>query len=151
MGDFVSAEACFNAIKGMRTLSTRLEKHQENSLKVFEYLEKKKLVKEIYFLPDKKNIHHKLWKKYFNLSNGLITFSVTKTNQIESFIDRLNFFKIGFSWGGYESLILPLNEIKPSLKNYKKSVYWFRIHIGLESADDLIKDLERGFKNYEKK
>ena len=80
-----------------------------------------------------------------------ITFSVTKTNQIESFIDHLNFFKIGFSWGGYESLILPLNEIKPSLKNYKKSVYWFRIHIGLESADDLIKDLERGFKNYEKK
>ena len=49
------------------------------------------------------------------------------------------------------SLILPLNETKPSLKNYKKSVYWFRIHIGLESADDLIKDLERGFKNYEKK
>ena len=37
------------------------------------------------------------------------------------------------------------------LKNYKKSVYWFRVHIGLESADDLIKDLERGFKNYEKK
>ena len=151
VGDFVSAEACFNAIKGMRTLSTRLEKHQENSLKVFEYLETKKLVKEIYFLPDKKNIHHKLWKKYFNLSNGLITFSVAKINKIESFIDHLNFFKIGFSWGGYESLILPLNETKPSLKNYKKSVYWFRIHIGLESADDLIKDLERGFKNYEKK
>ena len=42
VGDFVSAEACFNAIKGMRTLSTRLEKHQENSLKVFEYLETKK-------------------------------------------------------------------------------------------------------------
>ena len=108
-------------------------------------------INEIYFLPDKKNIYHKLWKKYFKLGNGLITFSIKKFNNIESFIDNLTFFKIGFSWGGYESLILPLNEIKPSIKNYKKSVYWFRIHIGLESADDLIKDLERGFENYEKK
>ena len=151
LGDFVSSEACFNAIKGLRTLSTRLEKHQENALKVFNYLETKKSVKEIYFLPDKKNIYNKLWKKYFKLFNGLLTFSIKKINKIESFIDHLTFFKIGFSWGGYESLILPLNETKPSLKNYKKSVYWFRIHIGLESADDLIKDLEQGFKNYEKK
>ncbi len=150
LGDFVSSEACFNAIKGLRTLSTRLEKHQENSLKVFKYLETKKSVKEIYFLPDKKNIYHNLWKKYFKLSNGLLTFSLKKINNIESFIDHLTFFKIGFSWGGYESLILPLKVTKPSLKNYKKSLYWFRIHIGLESADDLIKDLERGFKNYEK-
>ena len=151
LGDFVSSEACFNAIKGLRTLSTRLEKHQENALKVFNYLETKKSVKEIYFLPDKKNIYNKLWKKYFKLCNGLLTFSIKKINKIEAFIDHLTFFKIGFSWGGYESLILPLNETKPSLKNCKKSVYWFRIHIGLESADDLIKDLERGFKNYEKK
>ena len=149
LGDFVSAEACFNAIKGMRTLSTRLEKHQENSLKVFEYLETKKVVKEIYFLPDKRNIYHKLWKKYFNLSNGLITFSVAKMNKIESFIDQLNFFKIGFSWGGYESLIIPINNLKPTKKMSKKKEYWFRIHVGLESSSDLINDLEKAFRNYE--
>ncbi len=151
LGDFVSAESCYTAIRGLRTLSLRLEEHQKNAIKVFQFLKKIECVRKIYFLPDEKNIYHKLWKKYFKTANGLITFSINKENSIESFVDSLNFFKIGFSWGGYESLILPLNQLKPLTKDYKNSFYWFRIHIGLESTDDLIKDLQKGFKNYEKK
>ena len=70
---------------------------------------------------------------------------------VEKFLDNLTLFKIGFSWGGYESLILPLSQIKPSDKDYKNSLNWFRIHVGLESTEDMIIDLKKGFCNYDKK
>ena len=91
-----------------------------------------------------------LWKKYYSISNGLITFSIIRKKLINKFVDKLRLFKIGFSWGGYESLILPINNLKPSQKLNIKSKYWFRIHVGLESTIDLINDLESAFKNYEK-
>ena len=81
----------------------------------------------------------------------MITFGIEKKVGVEKFLDSLSLFKIGFSWGGYESLILPLNQLKPEIKNYKNSLNWFRIHIGLESTEDMIIDLKKGFDNYEKK
>ena len=74
-----------------------------------------------------------------------------KTKKIEFFIDNLELFKIGFSWGGFESLILPINQIKPTAKKLDDHFFWFRIHIGLESPLDMINDLENGFKSYEEK
>ena len=65
------------------------------------------------------------------------------------FIDNLNLFKIGFSWGGYESLIIPINNLRPTKKLSKKDEYWFRIHVGLESSSDLIDDLQEAFRTYE--
>ena len=62
MGDFVSSESCFYALRGLRTLSVRLKKHEENALKIFKFLKKKKIVKEIYFLPDKKYLSQTLEK-----------------------------------------------------------------------------------------
>ncbi len=149
-GDFVSPESCYVAIRGMRTLKIRLKNHQENALKVFQFLKEKKTVKNIYFLPDKDNKYHKLWKKYFKSANGLITFSIKKKKNISLFIDSLKLLKIGFSWGGYESLILPINKLNPTIKNYKSDLFWFRIHVGLESSIDIIKDLKNGFQKYEK-
>ena len=150
LGDYVSPESCFHATKGLKTLKLRIEKHIENADKIFNYLKSKKIVKKILYLPDQKNKFHELWKKYHKQSNGLITFSIHKKKNIELFIDKLKIFKIGFSWGGYESLIIPISNLKPTKKLSKKSEYWFRIHVGLESCSDLINDLEKAFKNYEK-
>ena len=149
LGDYVSSESCFQASKGLKTLKLRFEKHGENAEKVFKYLKTKKIVKKILYLPDPRNKFHILWKKYHKLNNGLITFSIHKKKNISSFIDKLNLFKIGFSWGGYESLILPIENLKPSKKMSKNNEYWFRIHVGLESYSDLINDLEKAFRNYE--
>ena len=149
LGDYVSSESCFQASKGLKTLKLRVEKHGENAEKVFKYLKTKKIVKKILYLPDPRNKFHILWKKYHKLNNGLITFSIHKKKNISSFIDKLNLFKIGFSWGGYESLILPIENLKPSKKMSKNNEYWFRIHVGLESYSDLINDLEKAFRNYE--
>ena len=151
IGDFVSSENCQLAIRGLRTLDSRLKEHQKNALEIFLHLQTKKCIKKILYLPDKNNKYFGLWKKYFHCSNGLITFAIEKKGSIEKFLDPLHFFKIGFSWGGYESLILPLNQIKPGIKNYNNSYFWFRIHVGLESANDLKKDLDKGFKSYETK
>ena len=150
VGDYVSSESCFHATKGLKTLKLRIEKHIENADKVFNYLKTKKIVKKILYLPDQNNRFHELWKKYHKQSNGLITFSIQKKKKINLFIDKLKLFKIGFSWGGYESLIIPISNLKPTKKLSKKKEYWFRIHVGLESCSDLINDLEKAFKNYEK-
>ena len=149
LGDYVSPESCFHATKGLKTLKLRIEKHSKNAEKVFNFLKTKNIVKTILYLPDKNNKFHDLWKKYHTLSNGLISFSIHNKKNVNTFIDKLNIFKIGFSWGGYESLIIPINNLKPTKKFSKNTEYWFRIHVGLESSTDLINDLERALRNYE--
>ena len=151
VGDYVSSESCFVASKGLKTLKIRIEKHENNAEKVFKFLKKSLLINKIIYLPDKNNKYNKTWKKYHSINNGLITFSIKKINDIRQFINKLELFKIGFSWGGYESLIIPLNNIKPSKKMSINSEYWFRIHVGLESYIDLINDLKKALNNYEKK
>ena len=149
-GDYVHSESCVTAIRGLRTLETRINQHSKNAQVIYNFLNKSKIVKDIIFLPDKKNKNHKLWKKYFSLSNGLITFSIVKKKDISYFLDNLRLFKIGFSWGGFESLIIPINNLSPVNKSCQNSVFWFRIHVGLESSRDLINDLKKGFFEYEK-
>ncbi len=151
LGDFVSSESCFEAYKGLKTLKVRMDKHQFNSEKIFKYLKSQKVVKDIIYLPDKSNKYHKLWKKFHKINNGLITFSIEKCDKIEKFVDSLKEFKIGFSWGGYESLILPLKSLKPAKKLSINDHYWFRIHVGLENYEDLIEDLDNAIKKYAKK
>ncbi len=150
IGDFVTSESCFDATKGVRTIKNRLETHNKNAEKVFDFLKSKKIIKQILYLPDRNNKNHKNWKKYHSLGNGLITFSIKNKKNIRNFINKLNLFKIGFSWGGYESLIIPLQNLSPLKKLSIKSHYWFRIHVGLESADDLINDLNSALDYYEK-
>ena len=149
-GDYVHSDSCVTAIRGLKTLETRMSQHSKNAQVIYNFLNKSKIVKDIIFLPDKKNKSHKLWKKYFSLSNGLITFSILKKKNISYFLDNLQLFKIGFSWGGFESLIIPINNLSPVTKSCKSPVFWFRIHVGLESSSDLIDDLKKGFFEYEK-
>ena len=148
-GDFVSSESCYSAFNGLRTLKIRIENHSKNASEIFDFLKSKNIVININYLPDKGNKNYELWKKYYSLSNGLITFSIIKKGLVEKFIDNLEIFKIGFSWGGYESLILPLNNLKPTKKLTTNNKYWFRIHVGLEDVDDLKKDLEKAMDIYE--
>ena len=150
IGDFVSAESCFEAYKGLKTLKIRMEKHEKNAVKIFNYLKSNKMITNIFYLPDESNRFNKLWKKFHKINNGLITFSIKNNGNISVFVDSLNLFKIGFSWGGYESLILPLERLKPSRNISKNTNYWFRIHIGLENYEDLIKDIDNAMKKYAK-
>ena len=149
-GDFVSSESCYAAFNGLKTLKLRLENHSKNALEIFKFLKSQTKIKDIKYLPDIMNKNHELWKKYHSLSNGLITFSLKNNAPVEKFIDNLKLFKIGFSWGGYESLILPINNLKPTKKITTNNKYWFRIHVGLEDVNDLKQDLENAIGIYDK-
>ena len=149
-GDFVSSESCFSAYKGLKTLGIRMDTHSKNAFEIFKILNSHEIVKDIKYLPDEKNTNNRLWKKYHKINNGLITFSLKKKGKIENFLNALNFFKIGFSWGGYESLILPLKNLNHLKKVKTKNKYWFRIHVGLEDINYLKNDLNKAMDIYER-
>ena len=151
-GDFVSSENCYLAIRGLKTLSLRLNHHYFSAKKIYKFLSKQKIISSILFPSSRESKNYHLWKKYHSSGNGLITIKLMKIgNKTPSeFVDNLKFFKIGFSWGGFESLILPLETIHPKYKINSSDGYWFRIHVGLENVDDLKSDLENAIGIYEK-
>ena len=84
---------------------------------------------------------HEYWKRDFAGSSGLFTFELKEADETEraAFVDRLELFGIGYSWGGYESLALPVDPRRTVTQAPAKNLV--RLHIGLEDPDDLIEDL----------
>lgn len=136
------------AQRGLRTLSTRMRQHELAGLEIAKWLKTVPEVKKVFHpaLPDCPG--HEIWKRDFTGSNGLFGFLIKPCSEkaIAAFVDDLDHFGMGYSWGGYESLILRLwlDNIRSTTK-YEEGIY-FRIHIGLEDVADLKHDLEEGFK-----
>ena len=88
---------------------------------------------------------HEIWKRDFKGSSGLFTFELkgADTAVRAKFVDSLRLFGIGYSWGGYESLVLPVDPVRTVSKPPASNLV--RLHIGLEDADDLIADLDQAF------
>ncbi len=151
-GSIACPDYCYLALRGLRTLDVRLQRHQENALKVATWLEKHPAVEQVLYpaLPSFKNYDR--WKKYFSGASGLFSFEIKKCSQenLFKFINSLELFGKGLSWGGFESLILPyqLNEIRAA-KTLKKGGHLIRVHIGLENPEDLVLDLNKALKNIE--
>jgi len=151
-GDAVGPDDCYLAQRGLRTLGVRLRQHHESGLKVAQWLQTRPEVKRVLHpaLPDDPG--HAIWKRDFIGASGLFSFilkPVTKP-QLANMVDNMDLFGMGFSWGGFESLILPSDP-----KNIRTATKWdedgqlIRLHIGLEDTDDLIADLEAGFARLE--
>ena len=138
-------------IRGLRTLDVRLDKHSENTKKVIKFLSKYKNLKILY--PFKKNsINYNMWKKYYSGSSGLMGLKIKCKNvsSIRNFVNSLKLFGYGYSWGGFESLVLhqELREIgtRKFLK-LAKDEHLVRLHIGLEDPSDLIADIKQALKH----
>lgn len=149
LGDCPGPQECYLALRGLRTLPTRLEHHRSNALKIARLLENNDKVSKVFHPALPKNENYVSWNKYFSGSTGLFSFILKEQskNKIYKMINKLKLFKLGFSWGGYESLILPVfpkNERKVAKWNEKGIL--LRIHVGLENVDDLIEDLFKSFK-----
>ena len=130
-----------------RTLDTRLRQQERSALEVARWLQARPEVKRVLHpaLPDDPG--HALWKRDFLGSSGLFAIELAPVSkeQVAAFLDPLEFFALGYSWGGYESLIVPAN-----LRGARSVRPWaggplVRLQIGLEEPADLIADLERGF------
>jgi len=126
----------------------RLTRHEENALKVAAWLKARPEVEEVYYpaLPGAPG--HELWKRDFTGASGLFSFALKPVSEkaLADFVDNLELFGIGASWGGFESLIL-----RSHIRENRRVTKWphegptLRLHIGLEDAGDLIADLDAGF------
>jgi cystathionine beta-lyase len=148
MGVSASSDDCFLALRGLRTLAVRLERHTQSALTIARWFRERPEVAEVIFpaLPGSRG--HELWKRDFTGACGLfgVVLKPVAKARVDAMLDGLQLFKMGWSWGGFESLIIPAN-----IERAKRTIRWdargpyLRLHVGLESVDDLIADLADGF------
>ena len=145
LGTRLSADEAYLIIRGIRTLDTRLKVHYENTLKVIKFLKTQKKIKEILYPHQPGSKNFKMWKKYYSGGTGLLSILIKSKNKasVIKFVNNLELFGIGYSWGGFESLAI-YQDIKKSRDFYKLSndEHLVRLHIGLEDPNDLINDLK---------
>jgi cystathionine beta-lyase len=135
-------------LRGLRTLAIRLERHQKSGLAVARWLEQRPEVLRLLHPALPSHPGHAIWKRDFSGASGLFSMVLKPVPQKAyfAFLDSLELFGIGASWGGYESLAIPF-DCTPlrTATRWQPGGPTVRFHIGLEAVDDLIADLERGF------
>ncbi len=138
-------------LRGIRTLDVRLDKHQENALKVSKFLSKQKKIIKVFYPYKKGSQNYKLWKKYYSGASGLLGFKIKSKNKnsVLKFINSLKLFGYGFSWGGFESLALYQTHQALGKRQFtyiNKDEHIIRMHIGLEDPKDIINDIKQALK-----
>ena len=150
-GQRLGPDDAYLIIRGLRTLDVRLDKHFDNSKKVAAFLSKNKKIELLY--PYKKNSQNfKMWKKYYSGASGLMGLKIKAKSEISvrKFVDSLELFGYGYSWGGFESLALHQKSRETGKRNYfnlKKNEHLVRLHIGLEDSSDLIADIKQALRH----
>jgi cysteine-S-conjugate beta-lyase len=147
LGQVLSPDDAYLAARGLRTMGVRLKAHEAAALEIARWLATRPEVSAVLHPPLPSCPGHEIWKRDFSGSSGLFSF-ILKGNweQSAKFVDALQLFGIGYSWGGFESLAVPKRPEK-----YRSAVPWahdgtvIRLQIGLEDVTDLKADLERGF------
>jgi len=137
--------------RGLRTLDVRLDRHRENAKKVAAFLSKNKKFKLLY--PYKKDsFNFRMWKKYYSGASGLMGLKIKSKNinSVRKFVNSLNLFGYGYSWGGFESLVLHQEFRETGNRKYlnlAKDEHLVRLHIGLEDPNDLIADIKQALRH----
>jgi cysteine-S-conjugate beta-lyase len=148
MGLCVGPDDMYLALRGLRTLGVRLDRHFQSGLRVARWLEQRPEVLRVMHPALERDPGHKIWKRDFTGACGLfsVVFKPTSEQSVHAFLNELALFGLGYSWGGFESLAILFD-----CTEYRTATKWapggptVRLHIGLEDPDDLIADLERGF------
>jgi cysteine-S-conjugate beta-lyase len=146
MGLFAGPDDMFLALRGLRTIDVRMERHMKSALTVAKWLRGRPEVQEVLHPALSNAQGHTFWKRDFTGSSGLFSVVLKPASEkaVAAMLDGLNLFSMGYSWGGYESLVVPF-------KPHRTATSWqakgpcLRLHIGLEHPDDLIADLTAGF------
>lgn len=148
LGSNVSADDAYATLRGMRTLGARLPRHHENGLTIARWLAKRPEVEAVLHPALKSCPGHAVWKRDFTGASGLfgaILKPVSEPSQ-KAFFNALKLFGMGYSFGGFESLCIPVHpERCRSAEPWQEEGLVLRLHAGLEDPDDLVADLERAF------
>lgn len=147
-GQCAGPDTIFLGLRGLRTLPTRLRQHWNSGLKVAQWLTDRPEVASVIHPALPTHPGHAIWQRDFLGASGLFAFTLHSVSDkaLGRLLDNTNLFGMGYSWGGFESLLIPFD---PS--SYRTATKWetpgpsLRIHIGLEDSEDLIADLETGF------
>ncbi|HEX4272729.1 MAG TPA: cystathionine beta-lyase [Rhizomicrobium sp.] len=145
MGLYASGDDCFLGLRGLRTLPTRLARHQQTGLTLARWLGDRPEVARVLHPALESDPGHALWKRQFSGACGLfgVVLEPVPEAAVAAFLDSLRLFGLGWSWGAFESLIVPAH-IRRTARAFPAEGPVLRIHAGLEDAGDLIADLEKG-------
>ena len=150
MGGCPGPDDCYLALRGLRTLGVRLARHQETGLTLAHWLKDREEVARVLHPAIEGCPGHDIWKRDFTGASGLfsIVLEPCSAKAVAAMLDGMERFAMGYSWGGYESLILPADP-RPlrTATEWRAEGPLIRLHPGLEDAGDLIADLEKGFEH----
>jgi cystathionine beta-lyase len=149
MGQCVGPDDVFLALRGLRTMAVRLKQHHAAGLTVARWLEARPEVARVMHPALESDPGHAIWKRDFTGASGLFSIELKPMAEkaVYAFMNELRLFGMGFSWGGFESLVIIFD-----CAEYRTATKWavagptLRFHIGLEDTGDLIADLDNGFK-----
>ena len=139
---------CYLALRGLRSMATRLARHQESAIEIARWLETRPEVEAVLHPALESHPDHALWRRDFSGSSGLFAFRLPPVSRttLAAMLDHMELFGMGYSWGGYESLLIPTapDKIRTAVP-WSHAGQMLRIHVGLEHPGDLISDLQAGF------
>jgi cysteine-S-conjugate beta-lyase len=148
LGVCAGPDDVFLALRGLRTLAVRLAQHQRSGLEMARWLATRPEVIRVLHPALESDPGHAIWKRDFTGASGLFSVVLRPAPQkaVDALLDTVRLFGMGYSWGGFESLVIPFD-----CEGYRTATKWapggpaLRLHIGLENVDDLKADLARGF------
>jgi cystathionine beta-lyase len=147
LGYSVSPDDAFLALRGLRTLGVRLERHQTSALQVAQWLQGRQEVKQVMHPALPTDPGHVIWKRDFTGASGLfgVVLHPVPKAAVDAMLNALRLFGMGASFGGFESLAIPMDSTRLRHLTGSADNRFIRIHVGLEDPSDLIADLEQGF------
>ncbi len=152
MGIHAAPDDVYLALRGLRTMGVRLERHQRNALAVIDWLQEHPLVHRILYPALAADAGHEIWRRDFSGASGLFGVELVPATKrsVHRCLDSLRLFGLGYSWGGYESLVIPCyTQSYRSVRFHDDTYPLLRLHVGLEDPRDLIADLEQGLDKIE--
>ena len=149
LGQCSGPDDLYLAQRGLRTLSVRLSRHQQSAMEIAGWLQKQPEIKQVLYPALPSDPGYSIWQRDFLGATGLFGVELHPCDPrgIKQMLNGMELFGMGYSWGGFESLIIPTNP-----KSMRTASPWrfegplLRLHIGLEALDDLRSDLEAGLK-----
>ena len=148
LGYCAAPDDCYLALRGLRSLAVRLRRHGETGLALARWLAGRSEVARVLHPALPGDPGHDLWRRDFTGACGLFSFLLKPCPPaaLAAMLDGMSLFSMGFSWGGYESLLVPMHpESLRSARPWSENGTLLRLHAGLEDPADLIADLEAGF------
>ncbi len=148
LGLCAGPEDCFLGLRGLRSMGVRLARHQASAIEIAHWLEQRPEVARVLHPALPSHPGHEIWRRDFSGASGLFSIVLRPCSReaLAAMLDGLALFGMGYSWGGFESLIVPFDPAR-----YRTATSWtadgpaLRLHIGLDDPEDLKADLEAGF------